>query len=95
MATTKMRVRPEAGMDAPERPILLRVNRAVRIGEGELRYQLDHKDHHPLAHADELLDVLADLEAEGLVDSELTFRLTPQGRARLAGPARAGGRAER
>jgi hypothetical protein len=78
-----------------EGQILVRVDRAVRIGEGELRYQLQRKDHHPLAQADELLDVLADLETEGLVDSELTFRLTREGRARLAGLADVGGRAER
>ena len=72
-------------MDATEQPILLRVDRAVRVGEGELRYQLEHKDHHPLAHQDELLDVLADLEQHALVETELTFRLTPEGRARLAG----------
>ena len=53
----------------------------------ELRYQLDRKDDHPLAQADELLDVLADLEQHGLVESELCFRLTAEGRARLAGLA--------
>ena len=68
-----------------ERQILVRVDRAVRIGEGELRYQLAHKDHHPLAHEDELLDVLAELEQHGLVEAELCFRLTPEGRARLDG----------
>jgi len=57
MASSTMRARPEVGMDATEQPILLRVDRAVRVGEGELRYQLEHKDHHPLAHQDELLDV--------------------------------------
>ena len=67
-----------------DRQILVRVDRAVRIGEGELRYQLERKDHHPLAREDELLDVLADLEALGLVEAELYFRLTPEGRARLA-----------
>ena len=67
-----------------ERQILVRVDRAVRIGEGELRYQLERKDVHPLAREDELLDVLADLEALGLVEAELYFRLTPEGRARLA-----------
>jgi hypothetical protein len=66
-----------------ERQILVRVDRAVGIGEGELRYQLEHRHDHPLAQADELLDVLADLEAQGLVVSELCFRLTAQGRARL------------
>jgi hypothetical protein len=67
-----------------ERQILLRVDRAVRIDEGELRYQLAHKDHHPLAEADELLDVLAELEQLGLVEAELCFRLTEVGRERLA-----------
>jgi hypothetical protein len=72
--------------DSVQRQILLRVDRAVRIGEGELRYQLDRKDQHPLAHADELLDVLAELEARGLVEAELCFRLTAEGRARLTNP---------
>jgi hypothetical protein len=66
-----------------ERQILVRVDRAVRIGEAELRYQLDRKDDHPLAREDELLDVLAELEQHGLVEAELCFRLTPEGRARL------------
>jgi hypothetical protein len=69
-----------------ERQILHRVDRAVRIGEGELRYQLDRKDDHPLAQADDLLDVLAALEREGLVECELCFRLTAEGRARLTYP---------
>jgi hypothetical protein len=70
-----------------ERQMLVRVDRAIHIGERELRYQLDRKDEHPLATADELLDVLADLEDLGLVESELCFRLTPEGHARLAGLA--------
>ena len=69
---------------AGERQILHRVDRAVRIGERELRYQLERKDDHPLADSDELLDVLADLEALGLVEAELCFRLTAAGRERLA-----------
>jgi hypothetical protein len=72
--------RPPADTD---RQILLRVDRAVRIGEVELRYQLERKDDHPLAREDELLDVLADLEALGLVEAELYFRLTAAGRERL------------
>jgi hypothetical protein len=95
MVTATMSVRSRVGADAAEQLILLRVDRAVRVGEGELRYQLEHKDDHPLAHEDELLDVLAELEAQGLVDSELTFRLTAPGRARLADLADADGRAER
>jgi hypothetical protein len=66
-----------------ERQILVRVDRAVRIGEAELRYQLDHKDDHPLACSEELLDVLAELEQHGLVEAELCFRLTTAGRERL------------
>jgi hypothetical protein len=68
-----------------ERQILARVDRAIGIGERELRYQLERKDNHPLAQADELLDVLAELKDRGLVVSELCFRLTAEGRALLAG----------
>src|SRR5258708_7815836 len=64
-----------------DRQILVRVDRGgIHIGEGELRYQLDRKDAHPLAQEDELLDVLADLEARGLLEAELCFRLTAAGR---------------
>jgi hypothetical protein len=85
---------PPAAGDAAERQILVRVDRAVRIGERELRYQLERKDGHPLARSDELLDVLAEIEERGLIEAELCFRLTPEGRALLAGldPS---GRAER
>jgi hypothetical protein len=83
-----------SAVGAGERQILHRADRAVLIGERELRYQLDRKDDHPLARADELLDVLADLEQQGLVESELCFRLTPEGRARLTWPG-ADGRWER
>src|ERR1700704_107864 len=58
----------------------------ILIGERELRYQLERKDNHPLARVDELLDVLADLEAQGLLEAELCFRLTTEGRARLVEP---------
>jgi hypothetical protein len=71
-------------IDSAQRQILVRVDRAVRVGERELRYQLERKDNHPLAREDELLDVLANLGALGLVEAELCFRLTPEGRARLA-----------
>jgi hypothetical protein len=71
--------------DAGERQILVRVDRGgIHIGERELRYQLERKDAHPLARADELLDVLADLEARGLLEAELFFRLTAGGREQLA-----------
>jgi len=84
MATSRTCVRPELGADATDDLILRRVDRAVRVGECELRYQLEHRDEHPLAQADELLDVLVQLEVEGLVESEWTFRLTASGRERLA-----------
>jgi hypothetical protein len=69
-----------------ELQILHRVDRGgIRVGERELRYQLERKDNHPLASEDELLDVLAELEARGLLEAELCFRLTAQGRERLTG----------
>jgi hypothetical protein len=69
-----------------ELQILHRVDRGgILIGERELRYQLERKDNHPLAGEDELLDVLAELEAHGLLEAELCFRLTAQGRERLTG----------
>jgi hypothetical protein len=73
-----------------ERQILLRVDRGVRVGEAELRYQLDRKDDHPLAHEPGLLDVLAELQDQGLVESERCFWLTAAGRARLADLREAG-----
>jgi hypothetical protein len=68
------------------RQILKRVDRAVAIGERELRYQLDRKHDHPLANSTELLFVLAELEELGLVEAELCFRLTDRGRQRLTEP---------
>ena len=68
---------------AGERQVLNRIDRGLRCPEPELRYQLERKDGHPLARAPELLDVLIDLEARGLVRSELTFALTADGRAAL------------
>jgi len=85
MTTAMTSVRPELGADATDHVILVRVDRAVRVGERELRYQLERKDQHPLAHEAELLDVLAELEEQGLVESELSFRLTARGRQQLAG----------
>jgi alpha-D-ribose 1-methylphosphonate 5-triphosphate synthase subunit PhnL len=84
-----------AAVEAAERQILVRVDRGgILIGERELRYQLQRKDNHPLACEDELLDVLAEIEARGLIEAELCFRLTAEGRARLAEPDTSG-RAER
>jgi hypothetical protein len=85
-----------AAMEAAERQILLGVDRGgILIAERELRYQLARKDKHPLAQADKLLDVLAEFEARGLIEAELCFGLTSQGRARLAELVDDGGRAER
>jgi hypothetical protein len=68
------------------RQILQRVDRAIHIGERELRYQLEHKHDHPLAQSGELLSVLAELEELGLVEAELCFKLTDRGRQRLKPP---------
>jgi N-dimethylarginine dimethylaminohydrolase len=38
---------------AGERQILVRIDRAVRITEDELRYQLRRKDSHPLAELED------------------------------------------
>jgi hypothetical protein len=85
-----------AAVDAVERQILVRVDRGgILIGEGELRYQLQRKDNHPLAQADELMDVLAEIEARGILKAELRFRLTKEGRVRLAELDDTDGRAER
>lgn len=81
-------------LPAGEWQILHRVDRGgILIGERELRHQLDRKDDHPLAREDELLDVLAELEARGLLEAELCFRLTAQGRERLAAEPLEPGRA--
>jgi hypothetical protein len=68
------------------RQILQRVDRAIHIGERELRYQLASKHDHPLAHSGELLFVLTELEELGLVEAELCFKLTDRGRQRLKPP---------
>jgi hypothetical protein len=82
-------------MDLGEQQIRVRVDRGgILIGERELRYQLEHKDNHPHAQADELLDVLAEIEERGLIEAELCFRLTAEGRA-LLGKLGAGGGWER
>jgi hypothetical protein len=76
---------PPAALESGERQILVRVDRGgILIAEGELRYQLVREDAHPLARAPELLDLLAELEDRGLIDGERCFRLTADGRARLA-----------
>jgi hypothetical protein len=54
--------------------ILACVKSAARLTEGELRYQLG-KRGHPLAQSDRLLAVLAEMEREGLVRTELVVSL--------------------
>jgi hypothetical protein len=77
--------------DGAERQIVVRVDRGgILIGERELRYQLERKDSHPLAQEDGLLDVLAEMKERGLIEAEMCFRLTPLGRAVLAGPGASG-----
>lgn len=66
-----------------EGQILARIEQGINISEAELRYQLDRKDRHPLSDDPALLDVLAALEAHGLIVSALQFTLTERGRAEL------------
>jgi hypothetical protein len=63
-----------------EREILCRIDRGgLAICEAELRHTLRWNEASPGS----LLGVLADLEASGLVESALHFRLTDRGRAEL------------
>jgi hypothetical protein len=84
---------------APVRRDLAAVNEAIRYARGVLPVtpapELERKDNHPLAQADELLDVLAEIEARGLLEAELCVRLTAEARARLAELDDPDGRAER
>ena len=82
---------PASAVACWDEQILLRVARGgVHIEERELRYQLERKDNHPLAQEHELLDVLAEMKEGGLIEAELCFRLTAQGRALLAEPGPSG-----
>jgi len=86
-AATKVAVRRRVAPDAGERDILSTVRRGlVKLDGGELRWALTRER--------ELLGVLADMHDQGLICCELRFRLTDDGRARLAGLV-ADGRAER
>jgi hypothetical protein len=59
-----------ADVVAGDEQILLRVARGgIHIQERELRYQLERKDNHPLAQADELLDVLAEMKQRELIEA--------------------------
>jgi hypothetical protein len=62
-----------------EQEILTRIDRGVQICEAELRYKLRWNEHE---HGP-LLEVLDELERQGLVESALHFRLTEHARARL------------
>ena len=63
-----------------EREILARIDRAgLHVCEAELRHTLRWDEH---THGS-LLELLAELEATGLIESALHFRLTDQGRAQL------------
>ena len=73
---TKQRPLPAA----LEREILVRIDRGgLDICEAELHYKLrwDERTHGPL------LDMLAELESAGLIESAIHFRLTDRGRALL------------
>ena len=66
-----------------EREILTGIARGgLLICETELRYQLTRRDHD----RPDLLELLAELERRGLIESEIHFRLTAHGAARV--PAR-------
>ncbi len=63
-----------------EQEILVRIDRGgLHICEAELRYKLrwDERKHEAL------LDLLAELEGAGLIESAIYFRLTDRGRAQL------------
>ena len=62
-----------------EQEILARIDRGVQICEAELRYKLRWDEHE---HGS-LLELLDELERQGLIESALHFRLTEHGRARL------------
>ena len=63
-----------------EREILARIDRAgLQVCEAELRHTLRWDDP---AHGS-LLELLAELERQGLIESALHFRLTDHGRTQL------------
>jgi hypothetical protein len=62
-----------------EQEILARIDRAgLLVCEAELRYKLRWNDSHG-----SLLELLDELERQGLIESALHFRLTDHGRERL------------
>jgi hypothetical protein len=63
-----------------EQEILARIDRAgLHVCEAELRYKLRWDDHD---HGS-LLELLDELESQGLIETALHFRLTDHGRAQL------------
>jgi DNA-binding PadR family transcriptional regulator len=80
MTAVAMATKQQAVPGDVEREILSRIDRAgLQICEAELRHTLrwDERTHGSL------LELLAELEATGLIESALHFRLTDQGRAEL------------
>jgi hypothetical protein len=75
LATKQLQVPAEL-----EEEILARIDRAgLHICEAELRYMLRWDEQKDSS----LLDVLDELERQGLIESALHFRLTEHGRTRL------------
>ncbi len=63
-----------------EREILARIDRAgLRVCEAELRYKLRWEERQ---HGS-LLELMDELERQGLIESAIHFRLTEHGRAQL------------
>ena len=80
MTAIAMATKQQAVLVDLEREILARIDRAgLHICEAELRYKprWDEPKHGSL------LNLMAELEATGLIESALHFRLTDQGRAQL------------
>ncbi len=78
------------GTREPQREILTRIAcGGLLICETELRYQLARDGHH----GPELLDLLAELQQQGLIESEIHYRLTQEGAALVPAPDRPAPRA--
>lgn len=75
--------RPARTVRQVDREILTRIaGGGLLLCETELRYQLARRGHHRR----DLLELLADLERRGLIESETHYRLTLEGAAEV--PAR-------
>ena len=80
MTAVAMTTKQQAVPADLQREILARIDRAgLHICEAELRHTLrwDERTHGSL------LELLAELEATGLIESAIHFRLTDRGRERL------------